>query len=232
MAHRGNSARCPENTMAAFRMALEDGADAIETDLHLAADGTFMCIHDATVDRTTDGSGAVRSMTREALQSLSAGYGRPEFAGERIPTLRALLGILPPDVFLGLELKSDDFRDRAACLGLRDLLAETGVLGRAFAISFSEARLEAVRRFAPELPTGLITVFRPLPPRRGEFAGPLWPITLLNPFYVALAHRRRQLVCPLDPAPEPRLWYYRALGCDVVLSNDPGLTRRKLGRTV
>ena len=63
MAHRGNRVACPENTLAAFRRALDDGADIIETDLHVTADGEFVCIHDATVDRTTDGRGPVAGMT-------------------------------------------------------------------------------------------------------------------------------------------------------------------------
>ena len=79
LAHRGNRVRCPENTLAAFRQALADGADALETDLHLTADGVFVCIHDALVDRTTDGRGPVAGMTLAELRTLSASYGRPEF---------------------------------------------------------------------------------------------------------------------------------------------------------
>ena len=59
MAHRGNRVACPENTLAAFRRALADGADILETDLHVAADGQFVCIHDGTLDRTTNGRGLV-----------------------------------------------------------------------------------------------------------------------------------------------------------------------------
>ena len=87
MAHRGNRVACPENTLAAFRRALVDGADILETDLHLTADGVFVCIHDATVDRTTDGHGPVAEMTLAQVKSLSASYGRPEFQGEQVPTL-------------------------------------------------------------------------------------------------------------------------------------------------
>ena len=57
MAHRGNRVACPENTLASFRRALADGADLLETDLHLSSDGRLVCIHDATVDRTTNGKG-------------------------------------------------------------------------------------------------------------------------------------------------------------------------------
>lgn len=230
MAHRGNSDRCPENTLAAFRRAIDEGADIIETDLHVSADGELMCIHDATIDRTTSGSGAVSAMTRAELQSFSAHYGRPEFTDERIPTLRELLAILPETVAVGLELKSDAFLEQSVCERLLWTLSEAGAAGRAFALSFSENRLAAIGRFTPELATGLITLYRLTPDPAGEFAGPLWPVLFLNPLYVRIAHRRGQLVCPLDPTPEARLWYYRWLGCDAVLSNDPAKTLRALGR--
>jgi glycerophosphoryl diester phosphodiesterase len=230
MAHRGNSACCPENTLVAFRQALADGTDAIETDLHVSADGEFMCIHDGTVDRTTGGSGEVKKMTREVLQSLGASYGRSEFAGEHIPTLRELLAILPENVALALELKCDDFLSEDTCLRLYRLLQETETDNRAVVLSFSRERLYAVRRYTPQIPVGLITLFELMPGEIGELAGPWYPFMMLNPLYVWFAHRRGQLACPLDPTPEPRLWYYRLLGCDAVLTNDPALTRRALGR--
>jgi glycerophosphoryl diester phosphodiesterase len=230
MAHRGNSAHCPENTLAAFRRAIDEGTDGIETDLHLSADGVLMCIHDDTLERTTSGHGEVKAMTCKELQTLSAGYGRPEFAGERIPTLREVLELLPENMFIGLELKTDDFLDRAVCRQLATLLAETNSLNRAFALSFSRARLEAIRTHTPEMASGLITLFDLLPDRGGEFVGPFWPMLVANPLYARIAHRRGQLVCPLDPTPEARLWYYRLLGCDAVLTNDPAKTLRALGR--
>ena len=230
MAHRGNSARCPENTLPAFRQALDDGADVLETDLHVSADGVFMCIHDATLERTTNGSGAVEARTCAELQLLDASYGRAEFTGARIPRLEEVMALLPPTVALGLELKSDAFLAREVCERLETTLRAGGVFERAFVLSFSAARLEAIRRYAPSLATGRITLRSALPDPRGELAGPLWPFMFLNPFYTWIGHRRGQLVCPLDPDPEPRLWYYRLLGCDAVLSNDPARTRRALGR--
>lgn len=230
MAHRGNSARCPENTLAAFRQALEDGADVIETDLNVSADGALMVIHDATVDRTTNGSGAVGQMTQAQLQALDASYGRPEFAGAHIPTLDEVLALLPPGVALGLELKDDAFLRQDVCENLAGAIRAAAASDRVFVLSFSEARLDAIRRYAPELPTGLITLWKLLPSVKGELAGPLWPFMFLNPLYTWIGHRRGQIICPLDPDPEPRLWYYRLLGCDAVLSNDPAKTRRALGR--
>lgn len=230
LAHRGNRAACPENTLAAFRRAIADGADLIETDLRLTADGTIVCIHDETVDRTTGGSGAVNQMTLDELKTLSAGCNRPEFADERIPTLAELLDILPEDMAVALELKTDRFLEEAVCKQLIEELEDAGVRERAVVISFSMARVWAVRRVARDVVVGCITLNRPWPYAGAELQGPFWPLLFLNPFYVWLAHRRGAVVCPLDPTPDARLWYYKALGCDAVLTDDPAATARALGR--
>jgi glycerophosphoryl diester phosphodiesterase len=230
MAHRGNRVACPENTLAAFRRALEDGADILETDLYLSADGVFVCIHDPTLDRTTDGQGPVETRTLAELKALSASCGRPEFAAERIPTLAEVAALLPPDRGLALELKSDRFLDPECGRRLGEELAGLGVLERAVVLSFSRARLDATRRGAPGLPSGWITLKEARPARGVELLGPWWPLLLVNPLYVAVAHRRGQAVAPLDPAPGPRLWLYRLLGCDAVLTDDPERTVRQLGR--
>jgi glycerophosphoryl diester phosphodiesterase len=232
MAHRGNRVACPENTLAAFQRAIDEGADILETDLHLTADGVFACIHDATVDRTTDGSGPVAGMTLEELQSLSASYGRADFAAERVPTLAELAALLPPDVALALELKSDRFLEPQVCQALAAELDHGGVRGRTVALSFSLPRLQALQAVAPDVPIGWITLSRLWPLRGVQMLGPLWPLLLANPLYVRLAHAQGQVVCPLDPNPDARLGLYRRLGCDAILSDDPGATARALGRAV
>ena len=100
-AHRGASAQYPENTLAAFRRALEIGVEGIELDVHLSADGVPMVIHDSTVDRTTNGSGAVAEMTCAALQELDAG------SGERIPTLAEVLDRVGDRVHIDIEVKAN-----------------------------------------------------------------------------------------------------------------------------
>lgn len=230
MAHRGNSIRCPENTLAAFRQALADGADILETDLHLTADGVFVCIHDATLDRTTNATGAVAERTLDQLKQVSASYGRPAFESERIPTLGEVAGILPGDVALALELKTDRFLDADVCHRLADELADLGVRARSIALSFSLDRLRAVQRAAPDIPTGLITLRNPRPTPPTALLGPFWPLLVINPLYVRQAHRRGKMVCPLDVQAERRIRLYRWLGCDAVMSNDPGAAVRALGR--
>lgn len=234
MAHRGNSVACPENTLAAFRRALAEGADIIETDLHLTADDVFVCIHDGTVERTTDGRGAVAEMTLAQLKTFSASYGRPEFRAERVPTLAELCTLLAreaPEVALALELKTDRFLDPAVCRKLAAELAAHDMLERTVVLSFNLARVQTVSVVAPIIPKGLITMSK-LTPRGvdAELIGAFWPIYFLNPFYVRQAHRAGQITCPLDPTPHKRLWYYRWLGCDAVLTNDPGETAADLGR--
>ena len=146
MAHRGNRVACPENTLAAFRRALDDGADIIETDLHVTADGEFVCIHDATVNRTTDGRGPVAGMTLAQLKALSAAYGRQGFEQERIPTLAELAALLPSDVALAIELKTDRFLWSDVVYRLVKELTALGVRDRTLVLSFSRARLRCSRR--------------------------------------------------------------------------------------
>ncbi|MBN2500962.1 MAG: hypothetical protein JXB38_09320 [Anaerolineales bacterium] len=230
MAHRGNKLNCPENTLAAFQRAIEEGADIIETDLHLSADGVFMCIHDATIDRTTDGSGAVADLTVAELKRFSASCGLEDYADERIPTLSEVNAILPPDVLLALELKTDRFLEPEVCQQLADQLAAENVRDRAFVLSFSIERLQTVRQTTLDIPTGLITGERLFPISGVDMTGAYWPLLIVNPFYVLLAHLRGQAFCPLDPTPDKRLWYYRLLGVEAVLTDDPGSTLKKLKR--
>jgi glycerophosphoryl diester phosphodiesterase len=230
IAHRGNTRLCPENTVAAFRQAASDGADALETDLRVSRDGVFVCIHDATLDRTTDGHGPVASMSLADLRRLSASCGKGKFKTEQIPILEEVAGILPPAMALAIELKSDSFLEQEVCLRLARQLNDLGVIGRTMVLSFNGKRLERFREVAPEVPTGQVSLHSLLPPWGVEFVGPHWPLLVLNPFYVRQAHRRGQHVCPLDPRPDMKLRYYLWLGVDALLTNDPKATLNELQR--
>ncbi len=106
--HRGASEVAPENTLASFERARRDGADIVELDVRLTADGQVVAIHDDTVDRTTDGTGRVSAMTLAELRALDAGsWFGPDFAGEPIPTLTEVLDWAQGRVGLFLELKYD-----------------------------------------------------------------------------------------------------------------------------
>jgi len=232
MAHRGNRVHCPENTLAAFQKAIQEGADILETDLHLSSDGVLMCIHDATVDRTTDGSGPVRTKTLAELKDLSASCGRLEFAAERIPTLDEVCAILPDGVALALELKTSRFLEPAVGQQLAAQLRAAGVFDRTVLLSFHLDYLQVVQHEAPDLPIGKISMGNPCPRRGVQLNGSFWPVLILNPLYARIAHGYGQATCPLDPTPDSRLKWYRWMGFDAILSDDPGATlskMRKLG---
>jgi len=230
MAHRGNRALFPENTRSAFMRAFEDGSDILETDLQLSADDVFMCIHDGTVDRTTNGHGSVADLSLSELQRLDAAASHPDLPPEIIPTLEELCSWLPQDVGLALELKSDRFLEPGIASRLLRLLREADILNRTVILSFSQERLRSVKALDPAVPIGWITLKSAIPRGTFEMLGPFWPLLMLNPFFVRWAHRRHQVVAPLDSAPEARLGYYSWLGCDAVLSDHPHITAEKLDK--
>src|SRR5258705_3100712 len=156
IAHRGASGYAPENTFAAFRRAVAMGAGFIETDLQLSRDARLVAIHDATVNRTTNGQGAVHDLTLAELRRLDAGsWFGSEFAGERIPTIEEILEFAKKhDVVFYLELKpSGSWGGEHALISA---LRESREIARTVVISFDPAILAGVRKIEPTLMTGLL----------------------------------------------------------------------------
>lgn len=150
-AHRGASAEAPENTLAAFSRAIDAGADGVEFDVHLSADGVPVVIHDDTLERTTDGVGPVAAWTLAGLRELDAGsWFAPEFAGEALPTLEEALHLLVGRLRLNLEVK-----EPRAGMAVREILQ---AFPRADAVlsSFDYGALVQLRRAAPELPLAVL----------------------------------------------------------------------------
>lgn len=145
IAHRGGSARAPENTLEAMRLAIADGAEGIELDVRLSGDGEVAVIHDPTVDRTTNGTGRVDVMTLAQLKSLDAGFRFPRRALEpvstvhRIPTLEEVLGDLP-GVPLLIEIKHP-----AAAAATRRLIESHAAEDRCVVGSFDDDTLDFFR---------------------------------------------------------------------------------------
>jgi glycerophosphoryl diester phosphodiesterase len=155
--HRGASQAAPENTLASFQAAREMGADGIELDVALSADGEVVVIHDDTVDRTTNGEGLVSDLCLRELQGLDAGsWFRPEFAGERVPTLREVMEWAGHDLLINIELKGVRIRtDRLEREVIR-LIREYQLQARVILSSFNPFALRRVRQMARELETGLL----------------------------------------------------------------------------
>ncbi|MFO8079611.1 MAG: glycerophosphodiester phosphodiesterase family protein [Armatimonadota bacterium] len=152
-AHRGRSGIYPENTMAAYEAAVEVGADFMELDVRATADREIVCIHDATVDRTTDGSGEVAEMTLSEVQALDAGaWIGSEHAGERIPLLAEVLERIAPRLVVDIEIKQRGIAQRVA-----EIVRETDAIRRATVVSFDEDDLRTAKRAEASLACGLIT---------------------------------------------------------------------------
>lgn len=150
-AHRGASGLAPENTMAAFALAEQVGADGIELDVHLSRDGIPVIMHDETLDRTTDGHGAVADVLLRELRELDAGsWFAPVFNDEPVPTLADVLAWVGDRMRLNIEIKSAQ-----AGRAVLDLLTEFP-RARVLVSSFRHDLLLAMRQWAPELPIGFL----------------------------------------------------------------------------
>jgi len=160
IAHRGDSARRPENTLASFASALEIGAEVVEFDVHLTRDSEVVVIHDPTLERTTDGVGRVADLTLTELRRLSAGYPSrfgDEYRGERIPTLSEVLGLIRDRAIGMIEIKYDAVTADAEGGVEAHTLAEVrkaGMEKQVALISFSRTALVRCRQFAAAIPRG------------------------------------------------------------------------------
>ena len=156
IAHRGYSARAPENTLAALELGVSAGADAVEFDLHATADGVPVVLHDTTLDRTTDRSGEISEVTLDELAGADAGsWFGPDFAGEPVPTVaEAFRRMTPSGVRIYPEVKATD---RPADLHQVVRTArELGILERTVFISMDWDALDTIRAAEPAARIGYI----------------------------------------------------------------------------
>jgi glycerophosphoryl diester phosphodiesterase len=156
-AHRGASAHAPENTIAAFSLAIEQRADAIELDAKLSADGHAIVIHDKTVERTTGAQGRVQDLSLAKLRSLDAGsFFSPKFRGEKIPLLEEVFEHFGRRTFINVELSNhhtpDDNLVETVCMLVKKFNLQRHIMFS----SFHPRSLAKARGLLPEVPRGLL----------------------------------------------------------------------------
>ncbi len=228
IAHRGGRATTPESTLKAFRNAIALGADWLEFDVQMTADGALVVIHDETVDRTTDGTGKVAEMSLDQIRALDAGEG------ERVPTFaevielakQAGVGILPeaksPELYPGMPEK------------MVRLVEEMGYLDRTVFQSFVPAALDEMRAANPNVRGcplfGLWQFDLSDPP--AEYVCPMAEMVLLYPWMIRGAHARGQQVYVWFGAIEHPLTMrlMLAFGADGLMVDDPAALGQVLGR--
>ncbi len=197
--HRGNPTYAPENSLSSYRIAYENGSDIVETDVYLTTDNEVVIMHDGTIDRTTDGTGNIESMTLAQLKSYHL-WGdndkyKTQFPDERIPTLRELLEyIQDKDLGVFIEIKSSK---PAICKAIADIVEELGVTDKVSVISFSLAQCVQMQRVAPAISCGYLIGSVPQSSSQRLATSSLYSVlsallinnTTLNPGYGALTKR-------------------------------------------
>ena len=146
IAHRGASAEMPENSLSAFRRAVEIGVDGVEMDVHLSRDGRVIVMHDAKLDRTTNGEGLIREKTLAELRDLTI-----QPTGEAIPTLEDALEAIPLDVLAIVEIKAAEATEPTA-----RIVQQMNRLDQVVVISFDPSALATLRRLDSRIPTALL----------------------------------------------------------------------------
>ena len=151
IAHRGLSSVAPENSLSAFRLATEAGFGYVETDIHRTKDGHWIVMHDPTVDRTTDGSGAIADLSLEEIKSfrIDRGSGIETYTDERIPTFNEYLQtVIEGGAYPVIEIKAKgyfDFKDVVY------LLREYNITDKAIILDYDIDHLRTIRKLCPEL---------------------------------------------------------------------------------
>ena len=235
-AHRGASAYAPENTLAAFELALRQASDAVELDAKLCADGHVVVIHDQTVDRTTDGQGKVSQLTLAQLKELDAGsHFDASFRGEKIPTLKEVFESIGQHTFSNVELTNyasllDALPDEAANLVRRHNLAS-----RVMFSSFNPRALLRARKLLPAAPVALLALPGPGGRWARSWLGCLLSYQALNPEVrdvtpqlVASVHKRGCRVKVYTVNQSDVMRHLFILQVDGIFTDDPVLARQVL----
>lgn len=231
IAHRGASAHAPENTLAAFRRALELGARAVEFDVHQIRDGELVVAHDDDLRRCGGDRRRLRDLSGAEAARVDVGsWFGPEFAGERLPSLARVLDALPPPVELHVELKHGSKVYPGIEARVLELARRRAGLGRVVFSSFDHPALHVLRGLASQARLGYLLGLKRLTGAWDEMAA-LGAESLhlglrqATPRAIRAARERgyKVLVYTVDaPADRDRL---ARLGVDGIFSNDPALDR-------
>ena len=223
--HRGASAEAPENSMAAFSLALRYGADGIELDVQLSADGVPVVMHDARVDRMTSGRGLVADLPLAALQALEMAQG------ERIPTLAEVLATFGSQLLYNIEVKDFGWRERGTETAVAHLITTHHLEDNVLVSSFNPLALRRLRRcLPPRVPIALIRDTGWLKfgyfLADGEADHPNH--TLVDAAYMAWAKKRNYRVNVWTVDDPAEAWRLVGLGVRGIITNKPGLIRDSL----
>ena len=151
LGHRGYCGKYPENTMLAFRKAIEAGADGIELDVHQTKDNKLVIIHDETVDRTTNGSGSIIEMSLAEIKSLNANLKFPEYGPQEIPTFDEYCAFASEyGVYTNIEIKTDNTFYSGMIERVWEKVLEYDLADKVIFSSFNHVTMQKMREFLPD----------------------------------------------------------------------------------
>ncbi len=164
--HRGAAGYCPENTFVSFRQALQLGVDFLEVDIQMTKDGELVIIHDATVNRTTNGKGKVKDLTLKEIQALDAGsWFHPKFAGEKVPDFSEFLDEFAEKTGLLIELKNPSQYpkiEEKVAEELKKRGLSSGEKAKIIVQSFDRNSMIHFHQLLPAIPIGVLVKNRPI----------------------------------------------------------------------
>lgn len=234
-AHRGFSGIYPENSPLAFRMAAEKtNADGIESDVHLSKDGQLVIFHDASVERTSNGTGFIRDLTYAQLLELDIGaWKSPEFAGQHIWTLGQLLDFCrEARMLLNLELKNYEVFYDGLEQRVIDEVCARGMQEQVFVSSFNHISMQRFKDLCPEIETGLLydkpllDMEHYLLPSNADNMHPRYMLLQYQPELMDLFHSRGMKVNTWTVNDEADMRDMIHRGVDGIISNYPNLLCR------
>ena len=230
-AHRGASAHAPENTLAAFELALSQSADAIELDVKLSADGYAVVVHDPTVDRTTGSHGRVSDLSFLQLRSLDAGsFFSETYRGEKIPSLEEVFEVVGKRTFINVELTNYTTPRDSLVETVCTLVKRFGLQNHVLFSSFLASNLSKARVYLPDVPRGLLAFNGLLGAWARSFGFNFGQYQALHPYLkdvtsqqVQRVHRlnRRIHVWTVNAAEDMRRLF--GWGVDAIFTDDPQL---------
>ena len=237
-AHRGDEAHAPENTLSAFKQAVEKGTDGIEFDVKLTADGQVVVLHDQSVDRTTNGTGNVAKLPFAALRELDAGKQFPgQFPGEKIPTLDEVFETVGKRVYMNIELKNYSTPFDLLVPKVTDIIKKHSMEERVLFSSFLSLSLLKARKLLPDVPRGLLTIpgwmgaWGRTFGWRGDYTALNPPMVDINIGLINQVHASGKRVIVWTVTAEEDIKRMIGLGVDGIITGDPALVLRLLGRS-
>ena len=228
-AHRGASAYAPENTLAAFELAIRQGAPGIELDAKLSADGQVIVIHDPTLERTTGVQGKVSHFSLAQLQELDAGsFFSTRFQGEKIPTLEAVFEAVGKQILINVELTNYTTPGDPLVEEVVSLVQRMARIDQVLFSSFHPSNLIRVRRLLPRVPLGLLALQGSCGGLARSFLNRFIPHDSLHPYHTDVnpsltksAHARGKKVYTWTVNDPLEMYRVFAAGADGIFTDDP-----------